>query len=129
MWRKNIILIGEKRMLLRLIFSFRNTGVLYLFPPSSFSDASESYVSITQNLLSFSSVSYVTFQNMNVNFARQIAIKGTNLNHVVISNCDLSNTGDTSVVFDGYNSGVTDCIIQGNYSPPIIFLMYFRRQW
>ncbi|MBK9990347.1 MAG: right-handed parallel beta-helix repeat-containing protein [Verrucomicrobia bacterium] len=92
----------------------RASGILYLWPPDSFSSNSEVVVSLlAQALLNADSVSYMTFQDLTLEVSRQALLNITNGNHVTVSTLLLRNSGCIGGTVSGSNNLVTRCTLTG----------------
>lgn len=78
----------------------RDTGTLYFWPPKPVAEG-EAVVSVLPNLVSLSGVSYVTFQGLTFEAARDTAITVNGGAHDRFVGCTIRNVGSAAVVIDG----------------------------
>ncbi|MEC0090013.1 right-handed parallel beta-helix repeat-containing protein [Paenibacillus macquariensis] len=92
----------------------RNSGILYLYPPTSL-DGSEIEISLLGDpLVSMNEVSNITFQGIKFGLTRGTAIEMQGGSNNIITDSTFLKIGDKAVtILDGHHNGVTNSEIYG----------------
>ncbi|XP_065842378.1 uncharacterized protein [Oscarella lobularis] len=91
----------------------RDEGVLYFYPPTPL-QSGQAYVSVGKSVLSVSDLSYLTFDSLNVRYARGTALSFSNVSHVHLNGLDISDNGETSLSISGLNNIINNITVRGN---------------
>ncbi len=78
----------------------RETGIIYFWPPAATSD-DKAVVSLSESLIRFTGVSYVSFEDVTMEATRGIAVSVKESNHVNLSSLVIRNTGGWGVKIEG----------------------------
>lgn len=92
-------------------------GLLYFIPPGGNPGAAEVFLSLANNAITVSNtadtLSHVTFNGLNVNYARTIGIYIPSANAVSVLNVNASNNGHTGISIGGTNNVISNVAVTG----------------
>lgn len=88
----------------------RTSGMLYLYPESDLSTAKINLSLLTENLIRFDHVSYVTLSGITFTGTRTDALNLTG-DHLLVENCKIKNVAGNAILLTGNDCTVRDCEI------------------
>lgn len=89
----------------------RDAGLLYFYPPSHIAKG-ETWVSISQTVISAENIAYISFEGIDIMYSRRNGIDIANAKNISISNSVIANHGQFSVNLTNFiNSIMTKCEI------------------
>lgn len=86
----------------------RNSGILYLYPPSNIASANITMSIMEEPLIRLEDASNIQFKNFNVTATRNSAFVINGGQNNEISGCDISYTAKRAVQISGTNNGIVD---------------------
>ena len=88
----------------------RNTKMLYLYPKDGFNENSDIWLSqLSENLISGTNVSNVTFKNLKMESSRAGVIRIKDAKNITVENCEIADTGTNGVYLSG-----TECTVKNS---------------
>ena len=86
----------------------RESGMLYIYPPSYINEAKITMSLSTQDLITVTDAQYLCFDGLSVCGTRGNGMV-INSSNITIKNCTISKLSGTGVKVDGYNNSVLNC--------------------
>ena len=89
----------------------RALGKLYFYPTDNFATSTTVLSTLAQPMVSISGAKYLSFDGLNFDSGRNLAVKVNKSQHIEITNCSIRNFSLGGVLLDGSDNSVSGCEI------------------